>query len=503
MQQKETGTPSFKLSLIPVIALVVLLIINVRIFGDEALDGSIQIVLLTATGITVALSMLSLKTPWERFEKAFIGSVANSTPAILVLLLIGAMAGTWMLSGIIPAMIYYGLQVISPTLFLATACIVSALISVSTGSSWTTIATVGVGLLGVGKALGFETGWIAGAIISGAYFGDKVSPLSETTNMAATTAGTNIFSHIRYMMLTTVPSFMITLILFFLYGLFGTTSGEVQVAELTESLQANFQITPFLFVIPAIILYMIAKRVPSIIVLFTGVILGGVGAAIFQQELLAKLNQGAVDFASQLTAIFKATYGPNSPATGNEMLDSLIATKGMSGMLNTVWLIICAMCFGGAMEGSGMLQAITNKLVTKMTTTFSTVASTTGACLFLNFSTGDQYISILLPGKMFASVYKKQGYQPELLSRTLEDSATVTSVLIPWNSCGMAQSAVLGVATLTYLPYCFFNLLSPIMTLLIAAIGYKINKSTVAVDAERVAEKEELMDGQFVESFVS
>ncbi|MGL4292235.1 MAG: Na+/H+ antiporter NhaC [Bacteroidales bacterium] len=484
MQPVITKLPSFKLSLIPVLSLVLLLIVNVRIFGEESLDGSIQIVLLLATAITCGLSMWRLKTPWANFEKGFIHSVANSTPAILVLLLIGAMAGTWMLSGIIPAMIYYGLQVINPSVFLATACVVSAMISVSTGSSWTTIATVGVGLLGVGKALGFDPGWIAGAIISGAYFGDKVSPLSETTNMAATTAGANLFSHIRFMMLTTVPSFVITLLVFFLYGLFGSHTGEVKVEELTSALQATYNITPFLFVIPLIVLVMIAKKIPSIVVLFTGVTLGAIGIMVFQPELLKQLSGEMTGFGARIMVAFKAAYGPMSPDTGSAMLDSLIATKGMRGMLNTVWLIICAMCFGGALEGSGMLQTITQKLVSMMRSTFSTVASTTGACLFLNFSTGDQYISILLPGRMFSSVYKKKGYVPELLSRTLEDSATVTSVLIPWNSCGMAQSSVLGVATLVYFPYCFFNWLSPLMTLLIAAIGYKIRQTEPEPDAE-------------------
>ena len=474
--------PSFKLSILPVISLIILLIFNVYIFGDGALDGSIQIVLLTATAITVAISMWRMKTPWSMFEKGFVKSVANSTPAILVLLLIGAMAGTWMLSGIIPSMIYYGLQIVNPTIFLATACVVSALISVSTGSSWTTIATIGVGLLGVGKALGFETGWIAGAIISGAYFGDKVSPLSETTNMAATTAGTNIFSHIRYMMYTTVPSFIITLIIFTLYGFFGTHSGEIRIEELSNALQNNYNITPLVFIIPGIIMILIARKIPAIIVLFIGVVLGIIGMLIFQPDMINMINGGASDFGSKIMIALKSAYGPMSPGTGNEMLDSLVATKGMSGMLNTVWLIICAMCFGGALEASGMLQSITNKLVSMMRSTFSTVASTTSACLFLNFATGDQYISILLPGRMFSSIYEKKGYQPELLSRTLEDSATVTSVLIPWNSCGMAQSSVLGVATLTYLPFCFFNLLSPIMTLFVSAIGYKIHKRNNEVE---------------------
>ncbi len=478
---KNQKLPSFGFSLIPVLSLVVLLIINVRIFGDAALDGSIQFVLLLATAVVVLLSMWKYKTPWDKFEKGFISGVANSTPAILVLLLIGAMAGTWMLSGIIPAMMYYGLQVINPTVFLATACVVSAIISISTGSSWTTIATVGVGLMGIGLVLGFEPGWIAGAIISGAYFGDKVSPLSETTNMAATTANTDIFSHIRYMMITTVPSFIITIVIFTLYGLLGSHSGDIQVTELTQVLLENYNISPFLFVIPAIILFMIVKKIPAVIVLFTGVILGGLGAIIFQPAMInnvSGISGDSFSIANTVQVVLNSAYGPVAPETGNEMLNELVATKGMSGMLNTVWLIICAMCFGGALEASGMLQSITNKLVSMMRSTFSTVASTTGACLFLNFATGDQYISIILPGRMFSGIYKKQGYQPELLSRTLEDSATVTSVLIPWNSCGMAQSAVLGVATLVYFPFCFFNLLSPVMTLVVAAFGYKIRKGT-------------------------
>ena len=486
----HTQLPSFRLSLIPVISLIVLLIINVRIFGDESLNGSIQIVLLMATAITCGLSMWRLRTPWSNFERGFTHSVANSTPAILVLLLIGAMAGTWMMSGIIPAMIYYGLQIISPVVFLATACIVSALISVCTGSSWTTIATVGVGLLGIGKALGFDDGWIAGAIISGAYFGDKVSPLSETTNMASTTAGTDLFTHIRYMMYTTVPSFSLTVIIFLLYGFFGHNSGEAQVGELSSALQANYNLTPFLFVIPAIVMYMISRKMPAIVVLFVGVVLGGIGILVFQPEMIASQNGGDMELSTQIKCVLQTAYGSMSPSTGSDMLDALVSTKGMSGMLNTVWLIICAMCFGGSLEGSGMLQSITNKLVSMMRTTFSTVASTAGACLFLNFTTGDQYISILLPGRMFSSIYQKLGYKPELLSRTLEDSATVTSVLIPWNSCGMAQSSVLGVATLTYLPFCFFNWLSPLMTLFIAGIGFKIRR--IAASEYENVDSEEL-----------
>ena len=470
--------PSFKISLIPIISLVSLLIFNVSIFGDEALDGSIQIVLLLASAITCAISIIKYKYRWEKFEKGFIRNIANSIPAILVLLLIGAMAGTWMMSGIIPGMIYYGVKIINPTIFLATACLVSAIISVCTGSSWTTIATIGVGLIGIGKALGFDTGWVAGAIISGAYFGDKVSPLSETTNMAATTAGTNIFSHIRYMMITTVPSFVITLIIFLVYGFFVTPHGDVNAAELSNLIDQKYNITPFLFIIPVIVMILIARKIPAIIVLFIGTVLGLIGVLVFQPNISSMINEIPLNTISEkLVIAIKSAYGPISPETGDAMLNSLVSTKGMSGMLNTVWLIICAMCFGGALEASGMLEVLTRKMVSMMKSTFSTVASTSAACLFLNFSTGDQYISILIPGRMFSSIYQKKGYRPELLSRTLEDSATVTSVLIPWNSCGMAQSSVLGVATLTYLPFCFFNILSPIMTLLVAATKFKIVES--------------------------
>ena len=488
MQNTSSSTlPSFKLSIVPIIALVLLLIVNVQLFGQEVLNGSIQVVLILSTAITCLLSVWRMKTPWDSFEQGFVRSVASATPAIIVLLLIGAMAGTWMMSGIIPAMIKYGLQVVNPNYFLATSCIVSALISLSTGGSWTTIATVGVGLMGIGQVLEFDTAWVAGAIISGAYFGDKVSPLSETTNMASSVAGVNLFTHIRYMMYTTVPAFLIGLIIFFVYGLFGATSSTASSDELIRAIDAHYAISPWLFVGPALVLFLIAKRVPAIVVLFVGVLLGGVTMLVAQPRMIALVSGESSLEVGFMTAI-ESIYGAMSPQTGNEMLDSLIATKGMSGMLNTVWLIICAMCFGGAMEGSGMLQSITAKLVSRMNTTFSTVASTSGACLFLNMATGDQYISILLPGKMFSDVYQNQGYRPELLSRTLEDSATVTSVLIPWNSCGMAQSAVLGVATMAYMPFCFFNWLSPLMTLVMALIGYKVHATTPEV-GEQVSDK--------------
>ncbi len=477
--------PSLKLSLTPIVCLVALLILSVKLFGEDILGGAIQIVLLLATAFTCLLSFWKSRTPWERFEQGFIKSISNSIPAILVLLLIGAMAGTWMASGIIPGMIYYGLDVINPKFFLVTVCIVASLISLSTGGSWTTIATVGVGLMGIGRALGFEEGWVAGAVISGAYFGDKVSPLSETTNMAATVAESNLFSHIKYMMFTTLPAFIISLVIYFVYGLWGHHSGEMLTDGLSESIATNYNISPWLFVTPVIVMFMIFKKLPSIVVLFTGVVLGCVTMVIAQPQMIASLG-GDSSIASSVKVAMQAAYGAMAPETGNEMLNSLVATKGMYGMLNTVWLIICAMSFGGALEVSGMLDTITDAMIKRMKGVFSTVASTTASCLFLNVTTADQYISILLPGKMFSSAYDKQGYRPELLSRTLEDSGTVTSVLIPWNSCGMTQASVLGVATIVYLPFAFFNWLSPVMTLLIAALG-------VGVFSKKGTEKEELI----------
>lgn len=494
MQATSKNLPSVKLSLIPVLSLITLLVINVRLFGDAAIDGSIQIVLLFSTIICVALSMWKQQTKWHRFEAGFVKSIAGSTSAIQVLLFIGAMAGTWMLSGVIPAMIYYGLKFINPTIFLATACSVAAIVSVSSGSSWTTIATIGVGLMGIGKALGIDPGWVAGAVISGGYFGDKISPLSETTNMASGVAGADLFSHIKYLMITTVPSFSLTLLIFLLYGFFGVEVSEVRSDELSLALQQNYNLSPWLFIIPLVTFILIMKRVPALIVLVVGVLMGGLGVVVFQPDLCKQLVEPGLGKVQTLAkGIIQAIYGPVSITTGNEMLDSLVATKGMKGMLNTVWLIICAMTFGGAMEASGMLKAITDKMLGLMKNTFLTVASTSMSCMFLNLATGDQYISILLPGRMFSEAYKEKGYQPELLSRTLEDSATVTSVLIPWNSCGMAQSAVLGVATMTYMPYCFFNILSPIMTLIVAAIGFKIKKPIPSVEPINEEEESELI----------
>ena len=379
-----------------------------------------------------------------------------------------------MISGVVPTLIYYGMQIIHPSFFLASTCIICVLISVMTGSSWTTIATIGIALMGIGRAQGFEEGWIAGAIISGAYFGDKVSPLSETTILAASVTDTPLFRHIRYMMITTVPSLIITLIIFTVAGFSHDASNTQHITEVATALNEKFHITPWLLIVPIATGILIARKIPSI-TLFLSTLLAGVFALIFQPELLQEVSGMATSgFDSLFKGLMITIYGSTSLHTDNAVLSDLIATRGMSGMLNTIWLILCAMCFGGAMTASGMLGSITSIFVRFMKKTVSVVGGTVCSGLFLNLATADQYISIILTGNMFRDIYAKKGYESCLLSRTTEDAVTVTSVLIPWNSCGMTQATILSVPTLVYLPYCFFNIISPLMSIAVAAIGYKI-----------------------------
>ena len=471
--------PSPLLSSVPIIILVCLLFVTIRTFGGDALTGGSQIVLLTATAVTSMLAICFCKVKWESIERAICQNILGVATAIIILLLIGALSGSWMVSGIVPTMIYYGMQIIHPSFFLATSCIICAVVSIMTGSSWTTIATIGVALMGIGEAQGFPTGWVAGAIISGAYFGDKVSPLSDTTVLASSVTNTPLFTHIRYMSYTTIPSLIITLVLFVVMGFTNTSSSPSQIGEYANSLKDTFFISPWLLVVPIITAFLIAKKVPSLITLFASSVMAGICAVICQPELLQQIAGPEVTGG---TALFKGTfityYGSTCIETGNASLNELVMTRGMAGMLSTIWLIICAMCFGGSMQASGMLESLTSLFVRFMKKGLGMVTSTVCSGLFLNLVTADQYISIILTGNMFKDVYKKNGYDSCLLSRTTEDAVTVTSVLIPWNSCGMTQSTILGVSTLTYLPYCFFNLLSPIMSIFVMAIGFKIRRIT-------------------------
>ena len=472
----KKNNPSVIVSFVPIAVLVILLYIVIRAFGSDSLEGGSQVSLLAASAVCVAIAMLGYGVKWQTLEEAISRNIYSVGSAIIMLLLIGAIAGSWMASGVVPSLICYGLEIMHPKLFLVSCCAISAVVSLMTGSSWTTIATIGVALIGIGQAQGFDEGWIAGAIISGAYFGDKVSPLSDTTVLASSSAETPLFTHIRYMMITTVPSFTIALVVFTIVGFTHEISDPAQIAAFSASLRSTFNITPWLLIVPLFTLLLIIRKLPALITLFSSCLLAGIFLCIFQPEILHNIS-GADGFMGAFRGVMQSYYGSTAIETGNEALNELVATDGMAGMLHTVWLIVCAMCFGGVMAGSGMLANITAFFLRFVRRTVSIVASTVGAGLFCNMCTGDQYLSIILSSNLFKELYKKQGLEPRLLSRSVEDSATVCSVLIPWNSCGMTQSTVLGVSTFVYFPYCIFNLISPLMTILIAAIGYKIVKN--------------------------
>ena len=445
-------------------------------YGDESLSGPNQIALLLATSIAASIGVYNGKS-WGSILKGISSSISSTSSAIIILLLIGALTGTWLISGIVPAMIYYGLKILNPEIFLFASCIICAIVSLASGSSWSTIATVGIALLGIGNVLGIAEGFIAGSIISGAYFGDKLSPLSDTTNLAAAMSGTNLFTHIKYMMYTTIPSFIITLIIFFFLGVSIEITSNQNINELLDTLNLTFNINLWLFIVPLTVIYLIVKKTPAIPALLAGTLLGGAFAIIFQPQLIFEISQATIlNFKAYYLVIMNAMSSEINIVSDNILLNNLLSSSGMKGMLPTVWLVICAMSFGGAMQESGLLKRISDPIMLYAKQAGSLIATTSATCFFFNITTSDQYLSIVVPGKMFEKAYKDKGLAPENLSRTLEDSGTVTSVLIPWNTCGAAQSAVLGVATLTYLPFCFFNLISPVMTLLYGYLNIKIKK---------------------------
>ena len=464
----RTACPHPLVAVIPVVVLIGFLAVVITLFGSESLSGGSQIALLMGMAVCVCISMAFYRVPWRVFEAQIKKTLGEVSITLLILLCVGMLSGSWMISGIVPTLIYYGVQIMSPQFFIVSSCVICALVSLLSGSSWTTIATIGVALLGIGHALGVSEAWTAGAIISGAYFGDKMSPLSDTTILASSATGTDLFVHIRYMMLTTIPTFLITLIIFFVAGLGNGSGEELQVGQYTEGLSRTFNISLWTLLVPVLTGVLIARRVPSLIVLFLSSIMAGLVALMLQPHILTEIGGG-------LTRGLAITYyGATSVETGNASLNELISTGGMSGMLNTIWLILCAMCFGAAMVASRMIESLTQVIVRWVRSRVSLVSSTVGTGIFLNITTGDQFISIVLNADIYKEVYREQGYESRLLSRTTEDAATVTSVLIPWNTCGMTQSTVLGVPTLTYLPYCFFNLISPCMSIIVAAIGWRI-----------------------------
>lgn len=473
MEQKST--PLY-IALIPVLFLIAALSFNViYVFGDDALGGSNQFILIMSGAIAAALAM-GRGQSWTEILAGVESSIKSTTGALLILLLIGSLAGAWMISGIVPAMIYYGLQILNPTIFLPATAIICALVSLATGSSWSTSATVGIALIGIAQALGINEAIAAGAVISGAYFGDKLSPLSDTTNLAPAMAGTDLFTHIRYMLYTTIPSFVVALVIFVFLGL-GADDGAALsgVEPLLNELESTFNLSPWLFVVPLLVIGLIVYRVPALPALLIGTLAGLAFAPIFQGDLMNRLMESGTEYGPY-RLLMNSLIGDMSYPAEHEVLQGLLESSGMAGMLSTIWLIIAAMIFGGTMEAAGFLQRISRELLKLAKGVFSLVATTVGTCTFMNVSASDQYLAIVVPGKMFAEAYREKGLAPENLSRALEDSGTVTSVLVPHNTCGAYQSGVLGVDTMAYLPYAFFNYLSPIFTLLYAALDLKIRR---------------------------
>ncbi|CAL2084441.1 Na+/H+ antiporter NhaC [Tenacibaculum sp. 190524A05c] len=463
-------------AIIPVFALIGMLAYNVYVFGDDALSGSNQFILLIG-GVVAAIVGFKNKVSFQLMMDEVAENVKSTASAILILLMVGALAGTWLISGIIPSMIYYGLQVLNPTIFLVACLIICAVISVATGSSWTTAATVGIALIGIGGALDISLGMTAGAVLSGAYFGDKMSPMSDTTNLAPAMAGTDLFTHIKYMAYTTVPTFIVTFIFFLILGFAQSASGEANTGQMIADIDKAFNITPLLFIVPIVVVVLIIKKTPPLIALLVGTILGGIFALIFQPQVVAQVaGVEKLDFNSAYKGVMTAITVDTSVATDNEVLKDLFTAGGMKKMLGTIWLILCAMVFGGIMDAIGALAKISSFMLNLFDSIFGLFASTVCTCIGLNVTASDQYLALVVPGKMYAQAFKDKGLAPENLSRTLEDSGTVTSVLIPWNTCGAYHSGVLGVPVVDYAFYAMFNWLSPFMTLIFAAFRIKIRQ---------------------------
>lgn len=471
--------PGLFISLLPVVVLITIIFLGVKLFDADVTAGPAQIALLFTAVLTSIIAISHLKIPWEKLEEGIMDHLSKTGSSIFILLMIGAVTGSWMISGIVPSMIYYSLMIISPKVFLLVAFIITGMVSLMIGSSWTTIGTIGLALLSAGQILGIPAPWLAGAIISGAYFGDKISPLSDSTNLAASVSGVNLYVHVKYMLVTSIPAFILSAIFFFIAGLIIPVNSSLNIDSQLVNISSVFNISPLLLLVPVFTIVLIIKKVSPFITLFLSALLGAVVACFTQPDICAQISpQGVSKGMSYIYASLKMLSSNVSIETGDAMLNTLTSTKGMAGMLNTVWIILSVVTFGGVMEASGMITTITDKMMLFVKNTFTLVSSTVGTSIFFNMTLCDQYMAILLPGKMFAATYKKMGYEPRLLSRTLEDSATVTSVLVPWNTCGVVQSSVLGIATMTYLPYCFFNLISPIITIFVSSIGYKVIRKT-------------------------
>ncbi len=478
-----TRRPSAIVAALPVIILLCALIAIILFFGVDAISTASPFALIGASVVAVIAALLSGSVTRRSMRTGYLRSARQVLPAVPILISIALVSATWMLSGVVPTLICYGLSVIHPTFFLVIACSVCGMVSVLTGSSWSTIATIGVAFMGMGDVLGYNPAITAGAIISGAYFGDKMSPLSDTTVVTSSSCGVDLFEHIRYMMFTTVPALVLALVAFLAIGLFYQPAGYTSTtSELTDSLHATFSITPWVLIVPLCTGVLIARRVPTLVTMLASAIMGFIAIFIFQPEIVARITDGAVTFADKAVAMWRVLWTDSELHTGHGHLDDLVSTSGITGMLPTVWLVLSAMVFGAVMIGTGMLSVIASAFTRALSRRTSIVGATVGSGLVLNACTADQYLSLIITGNMYRSVYRRFNLEPRLLSRTCEDSVSVTSVLIPWNSCGLTQSAVLGVATLQYLPYCFFNILCPLMSVVIARVGFGI-RSRVIVQA--------------------
>lgn len=479
--------PSLGISIIPIAVLILLMVVCALCFGDSFTEGPSQLSLLTATLVGGVIAMFKYKEKWETIENGILDNIYKMGSTLFIILMIGALTASWIQSGVVPTIIYYGLKIISPKIFLFVAFLFTGIISILIGSSWTTVGTIGIAMLSAGQILGFSDGWLAGAIISGAYMGDKLSPLSDTTNLSSSIAGVNLYDHIKYMLYTAVPTFILSAIIFFIAGTQISGSNNVDVAAQCEEIASTYNISLWLLIIPVITIIMICKKISPFITLLSSALLGGVAMVLFQPQIFVQIAPDGL--ASQLGGgflgelgcgfygIFKVLTCPVDVQGPSQIIAKLTSTSGMSGMMNTIWLVLSVSAFGGMLDSTGFLKSITSRMMQHLKTAPQLVGSTLLSCIVCNFIIADQYIAILLPGKMYSKAYKDHGFNPELLSRSLQDSATVTSVFVPWNTCGIFQSATLGMSQLVFVPYCFFNILSPIISYIVAIIGWKITRN--------------------------
>jgi len=470
--------PSMIDALIPLLCLITLLYFSVQFFHDNSSFGPNQIALLFSMGVAIVIGLKNGYS-WKSIEKSIVKGVSISLGAVLILLAVGSLIGTWLLSGTVPTMIYYGLKIIDPSWFYAAACIVCGIVAMSIGSSWTTAATVGVAFIGIAGGFDMSTSVTAGAVISGAYFGDKLSPLSETTNLAPAVAGSELFSHIRYMLWTTVPSISIALVLFLFIGFSESAeqsaNGTSSLDNLMSTLESTFNLSVLNLLPLAILLFLAYKKMPAFLAVSIGAIVGAIWALIFQQELIATMiTEGTAYTQGVIMTVWTAFFDGVKINTGNGEIDSLLSRGGMSSMLNTIWLVICALSFGAVLEHLGMLRKFVEGILSGVKSVGGLIASTVATCFGTNLVTADQYIAIVMPGRMYKEEYQRRGLDPLVLSRTLEDSGTITSPLIPWNTCGAFMFGTLALTSYDYIFYCFFNLINPVIAIIYGFIGFKI-----------------------------